>query len=79
MTLEQQELYEILSGQFGPVLEPIEMWACINALGLKPHKEDGKWYFAIHDCYGLREIAGYGETIYEAASNFYKEICGQKS
>jgi hypothetical protein len=77
--MDQETLYNILSGAYGPVFGSIEMWECINALGLKPHKEDGKWYFAIHDCYGRREIAGYGETIYEAASNFYKAICEQKA
>ncbi len=78
MTVEQQQLYEVLTGEYGPVFSPIEMWACINALGLKPHKEEGKWYFAIYDCYGRREIAGYGKTIYEAASNFYKAIREQE-
>ena len=83
MTSEQQELYEILSGQYGPVLESIEMWICINALKVKPTKvecnDTFKWRFAIFDCYGIEEIAGYGDTIYEAAKAFYDSVCKTKA
>ena len=77
--MDQETLYNILTGAYGPLFDSIEMWACINALGVQPHKEDGKWFFAIYNSYCQKEIVGYGKTIYEAASNFYKEICGQKS
>lgn len=64
------DLISVLMGEYGPVFRPIEMWACINALGSKPmrNSETGKWYIRYGSIYGS------GKTIYEAASDFYKRI-----
>ncbi len=78
MTLEQQQLYEVLTGEYGPVFEPIEMWACINAVGAKLSKDGNQWCFLCGE--NLQEgVAGFGDTIYEAAKAFHNEICESKA
>lgn len=75
--MNREELYNTLTGAYGPLFNSIEMWACIASLGIKPYLTViGKWCFSYS--HGA-EVRGFGDTIYEAASNFYKEICGQKS
>ena len=72
--MEREELYNILTGAYGPLFNSIEMWACINALGIKPHLVNSRWCFSYHCDNKL--VIGFGDTIYEAASSFYKAICG---
>lgn len=51
------------------------LWSCIAMLGIKPFKEGNKWCFL----YGENPqvgIAGYGDTIFDAAWEFYKRIIG---
>lgn len=68
-----QGLYEVLTGQYGPVFETIEMWACINAVGAKLSKDGNQWCFLWGE--NLQDgVAGFGDTIYEAAKAFYNEI-----
>jgi len=68
--METNDLISVLSGEYGPIFDSIEMWACIKALGVKPMRksETGKW----HIRYG--SIYRSGATIYEAACDFYKHV-----
>lgn len=55
----------------------LEMWPCINALGIKPFKDGNQWSFLYGD--NIQEgIVGFGDTIYEAACNFYEQIMKEK-
>ena len=75
--MDREELYNILTGAYGPLFCSIEMWECINALGIKPYRNVvGRWCFSYSDD-GVG-VKGIGDTIYEAASNFYKAVCEQK-
>lgn len=76
--MEQGELYNTLTGAYGPVFSSIEMWACIAALGIKPYRGvTGKWCFS-YSADGAETVVGLGDTIYEAASHFYRNICQQE-
>ena len=78
MTEEMQGLYEVLTGQYGQVFETIEMWACINAVGAKLSKDGNQWCFLWGE--NLQEgVAGFGDTIYEAAKSFFNEISTSKA
>lgn len=68
--METNDLISVLMGEYGPIFSTIEMWACINALGVKPMRnfEKERWYIRYGGIYGS------GETIYEAASDFYRHI-----
>lgn len=67
--METNDLISVLMGEYGPVFQPIEMWACIQSLGIKPYRNNAeKW------CFRYGSIYGSGETIYEAASDFYRHI-----
>ena len=71
--MDREELYNTLTGAYGPLFSTIEMWACIAALGIKPHHTDDGWeFYYLDDCV---DVDGFGDTIYEAACNFYKAIC----
>lgn len=51
----------------------INMWTCITMLGIKPFKDGNQWCFL----YGpnLQEgIAGFGDSIFDAAWDFYSQI-----
>lgn len=68
--METNDLISVLSGEYGPIFDSIEMWVCIKALGVKPmrNSEAGYWYIRYGSIYGS------GETIYEAASDFYRHV-----
>ncbi len=67
------ELYSVLSGAYGEVLDGVVMWQCIAALGVKPIKDGNQWCFLYGE--NLQEgICGFGDTIQDAAYNFYNEI-----
>lgn len=68
--METNDLISVLSGEYGPIFDGIEMWACIKALGVKPmrNSEAGYWYIRYGSIYGS------GETIYEAACDFYRHV-----
>lgn len=71
--MEQKTLLDILSGAYGEILETHAMWQCIAALGVKPFKDGNKWSFLYGD--NIQEgICGFGETIFLAAWDFYKNI-----
>lgn len=66
-------LYNILSGQYGEVLETHAMWGCISALGAKLSKDGNMWSFLWGD--NLQDgVSGFGETIFDAALDFYTNI-----
>lgn len=69
--METNDLISVLSGEYGPMFNAIEMWACIKALGVKPmrNSEAGYWYIRYGSIYGS------GKTIYEAVSSFYDAVC----
>ena len=76
--MEQNELYNILTEQYGEVLETHAMWGCISALGAKLSNDGNMWCFLWGD--NLQEgVCGFGETIFDAAWNFYLEIKRQKA
>ena len=66
-------LFEVLSGNYGSVFTEICMWQCINALGIKPYKDGNQWCFLYGN--NIQEgVCGFGNTIYEAAKEFYNNI-----
>ena len=70
--MTHDEFYRLWNNEIEQRLLDIEMWTAINALGIKPYKDGNQWCF----CYGenIQEgICGFGDTIYEAAKNFYME------
>ena len=75
--MEQETLYDILTGRYGEILETHAMWECISALGIKPFKDGNQWCFLygdnIQNC-----ICGLGKTIFEAAQDFYINIKSKK-
>ena len=67
--MEQETLYNILTGQYGEILETHAMWQCIASLGIKPFKDGNLWWYVFKG-----GIYGCGETIYKAAWDFYTNI-----
>lgn len=45
--MEQEILYNILTGRYGEILETHAMWECISALGIKPFKDGNQWCFSM--------------------------------
>ena len=73
MNMEQETLYNVLSGAYGEVLETHAMWECIVSLGIKPYKDGNQWCYLYGD--NIQDgIVGFGETIFKAAWNFYSQI-----
>lgn len=71
--MEFEELFNILTGQYGEILETHAMWACISALGVKPFKYGKQWCFLYGET--IQDgICGFGDTIYKAAWEFYTNI-----
>ena len=71
--MEWETLYNILTGQYGEILETHAMWECISALSVKPFKDGNQWCFL----YGknIQEgICGFGETIFMAAWDLYRKV-----
>ncbi len=71
--MEQETLYNILTGRYGEILETHAMWECISALGIKPFKDGNQWCFLYGN--NIQDgICGFGKTISEAAWDFYINI-----
>ena len=71
--MEQEMLYDILTGRYGEILETHAMWECISALGIKPFKDGNQWCFLYGN--NIQDgVCGFGKTIFEAALNFYTNI-----
>ena len=77
-TEDRNFLIDLLDGRYSDFLTPLCMWSCIHALGLKPFKDGNQWCFLFGD--NLQEgIAGFGNTVEDAAIDFYSNICSQKA
>ena len=71
--MKQETLFNILTGQYGEILETHAMWECISTLCIKPFKDGNQWCFLYGE--NIQEgICGFGETIFKAAWNFYANI-----
>lgn len=76
--MEQETLYNILTEQYGEVLETHSMWGCISALEAKLSKDGNMWCFLWGD--NLQDgVCGFGETIFDAARDFYTNIKREKA
>lgn len=75
--MDQETLYNTLAGQYGEILETHAMWGCISALEAKLSKDGNMWCFLWGD--NLQNgVCGFGETIFEAAWDFYTNIKREK-
>ncbi len=72
--MDQEILTNILTGQYGEILETHAMWQCISALGVKPFIAGNSWCFCYEEPDEGKRIYGCGETIFDAAWDFYKTI-----
>lgn len=71
--MEVETLFNILTGQYGEILETHAMWECISALGIKPFKDGNQWCFLYGE--NIQEgVCGFGDTIYKAAWEFYTNV-----
>ena len=71
--MDQETLFNLLTGQYGEILETHAMWECISALGIKPFKDGNQWCFLYGE--SIQEgVCGFGETIYGAAYDFYTNV-----
>ena len=71
--MEQETLYNILTGQYGEILETHAMWECISAVGAKLSKDGNMYCFLWGD--NIQDgVCGFGETIFKAAWDFYANI-----
>lgn len=70
--------FDFVSGVLDPetalnIMVEQKMWLCINTLGIKPFKDGNQWCFLYGE--NLQDgIAGFGDTIFEAAWDFYTQI-----
>ncbi len=72
------ELVKILEGTYSPWQSVFEIWPSIQALGVKPFKDGDQWCFLYGD--NIQDgIAGFGETIRDAAIDFYNNLCYEKT
>ncbi len=72
--MDQETLTNILTGKYGEILETHAMWQCISALGVKPRTAGISWCFCYEDPGEEKKIWGFGDTIFDAALDFYKTI-----
>lgn len=76
-TYEKEFFIGLLDESYSNWKASLEMWLCIQALGVKPFKDGNQWSFLYGD--NIQEgIVGFGDTIYEAACNFYEQIMEEK-
>ena len=67
----------LLNNKMEPYLLNIEIWQCITALGIKPFKDGNQWSFLYGD--NIQDgICGFGDTIDEAALDFYTSLKSEK-
>lgn len=71
-------LIDLLDGQYSDFPTTLCMWSCIHSLGLKPFKDGNQWCFLFGD--NIQDgIAGFGNTVEDAAIDFYRNICTEKA
>ena len=75
--MEFDSFYQLWNNEIEPRLANMEMWLALNSLGIKPFKAGNQWGFLYGE--NIQEgICGFGDTIDEAAVNFYTELCKNK-
>lgn len=76
-TEDRNFLIDLFDEEFSSWKSSLGMWSCINVLGIKPFKDGNQWCFLYGE--NIQEgIVGFGDTIYEAACNFYEQIIKEK-
>lgn len=71
--MDNEILNAVINNSIEPYLFCIEMWQCINALGIKPFKDGNQWCYLYGD--NIQEgISGFGDTISDAAIDFYNNL-----
>ena len=76
--MTSQELDAVLNGAFSDWQSRLEIWPCIQALGVKPYKDGNQWCFLYGE--NIQEgVCGFGDTIRDAAIDFYNNICYEKN
>ena len=77
-TEDRNFFIDLFDGRYSDLPTRLCMWSCIRALGLKPFKDGNQWCFLFGD--NLQDgIAGFGNTVEEAAIDFYQNICTEKA
>lgn len=72
-TEDRNFLIDLFDEGYSQWKSTLEMWQCIQALGVKPFKDGNQWCFLYGE--NIQEgIVGFGDTIYEAAYDFYEQI-----
>lgn len=75
--MDYEQLKTFVNNEIQPYMLNIEMWQCITALGIKPIKDGNQWSFLYGD--NIQDgICGFGDTINEAALNFYTNLKSEK-
>ena len=75
--MDYDQFYHLWNNEIEPRLYDFIAWSTINALGIKPFKDGNQWCFL----YGsnIQEgVCGFGDTIAQAASNFYDALLDSK-
>lgn len=76
--MSPSELSSVLDGAYSPWQSVLEIWPCIQALGAKLSKDGNQWCFLWGD--NIQEgVAGFGDTIRDAALDFYNNVCSEKA
>ena len=71
------ELSQVINGEYSSWQIPFEIWPCISALGAKLSKKGNQWCFLWGEN-PQEGVAGFGDTIRDAALDFYKNVCNEK-
>ena len=67
----------VLNGEYSSWQTPFEVWLCIQSLGIKPYKDGNQWCYLYGD--NIQDgICGFGETIRDAALDFYNNVCNEQ-
>ncbi len=75
--MDYEQLKAFINNEIEPYLQYIEMWQCIQALGIKPFRDGGRWSFLYGDnIQGM--VCGFGDTIDRAAWDFYNKLKSEK-
>lgn len=72
--MENEQLKALINNNIEPHLYMIEVWQCINALGIKPNKLTDDWWCFSYVENDKEKILGYGHTIDCAACDFYNNL-----
>ena len=75
--MEYAQFYSLWNNEIEPRLCDSIVWSAINALGVKPFKDGNQWCFLYGN--NIQEgVCGFGDTIAQAASNFYDDLLNSK-